>query len=256
MTTDVLTREENGVLGVTLNRPERKNALTRAMYEALAGALGRLDQAPSLRAMVITGAGDAFTSGNDIGDFMAHPPVDEDAPVARFLQALIAARKPLIAAVNGPGVGVGLTMLLHCDLVFMAANATLQAPFTRLGLVPEAASSLLLPRLAGHQRAAEILLLGKVLSAAEAERYGLANAIVPADEVKDKAMEAARAIAALPPEAIRLTKALLRGDPRIMEDRMREESALFAERLKSPEAMEAFTAFMQKRPPDFSKFGA
>lgn len=254
MTSHILTEEDNGVLIVTLNRPDRKNALTLSMYQDLAEALARLDEMASLRAMVITGAGDCFTSGNDIGDFMANPPKDENSPVIRFLHALHATKKPLIAAVNGAGIGVGLTMLLHCDFVYMVAGSELQAPFTKLGLVPEAASSLLLPRLTGHVRAAEILLLGKKLSAEDAKDIGLVNEVTTADALMDRAMEAARTIAALPPEAIRLTKELLKDNTGAVIDRMREEGALFGERLKSPEAMEAFTAFMQKRTPDFSKF--
>lgn len=254
MTAPILRDEKDGILTITMNRPDRKNALTVAMYDELSKALVQLDETASLRAAILTGAGDSFTSGNDIGDFMANPPTDENSPVIRFLHGLLATKKPLIAAVNGTGIGVGLTMLLHCDLVFMADDAILQAPFTKLGLVPEAASSLLLPRLAGHQRAAEILLLGKKIDAAEAKDMGLVNEVVPSDQLMNRAWEAARNIAALPPEAIRITKALMRGDTGPVKDRMGEEGALFSERLKSPEAMEAFTAFMQKRTPDFSRF--
>ncbi len=255
MSEHVEVTETGGVVTVTLNRSEKKNALTRSMYTAMADALTRLDEMAELRTLVLTGTGDFFTSGNDINDFIEHPPCSPDSPVSKFLAGISTARKPLIAAVNGSAVGVGLTMLLHCDLVYVAEDARLTAPFTKLALVPEAASSMLLPQRVGHAKAGEIFLMGKAISGTEAAAIGLAGAALPASAVMGAATQAASTIAKLPPGAIQATKSLMRQPPEPVPDRMAREGKIFGERLTGPEAREAFTAFMQKREPDFSQFG-
>lgn len=248
-------RDGSGVLHLALDRPEKKNALTRAMYAALADALADAADDPAVRVAVLSGRGGAFTGGNDLGDFMQDPPTGPESPVFRFLSAAVGFPKPLVAAVEGPAVGIGTTILLHCDLAYAAPGAVLKMPFVDLGLVPEAASSLLLPRLAGPARAAELLLFGEAFSAETAREVGLVNAVVDGDVVAH-ALERARALARKPPEAVRQTKALLR---RSTADAVGEtiayEGRLFVERLGSPEAQEAFSAFFEKRAPDFSRFG-
>ncbi|MBL8674896.1 MAG: enoyl-CoA hydratase [Rhodospirillales bacterium] len=242
-----------GVMVLTMDRPEKKNALTHAMYAGLDAALRAAEDDPAVRVVMITGAGDAFTAGNDLGDFAASPPVDREAPVFRFLEAIAGARKPLVAAVNGLAVGVGTTMLLHCDLVYAARSAAFSAPFVNLALVPEAASSLLLPRAIGRPKAAELFLLGARLTAVEAEAAGLVGAVFDDGALRGEAMARARALAARAPGAVRATKALMnRGDEPVVA-RMAAEAAVFAERLRSPELAEAVRAFMEKRAPDFSR---
>ncbi|MFN3596872.1 MAG: enoyl-CoA hydratase [Rubricoccaceae bacterium] len=241
------------VLRLTLARPEKKNALTRAMYAELARALAHAADDPAVRVALLAGEGGAFTAGNDLGDFVADPPADDASPVFQFLRAVSQFPKPLVAAVEGPAIGIGTTVLLHCDLVYAAPGARFQLPFVRLGLVPEAASSLLLPLVAGYVRAAEWLLLGEPFSAEDARAAGLVNDVVP--EVRAHALERARALAALPPRAVRQTKALLgrtRRGP--VAEAIRAEAERFTEALRSPEAHEAFTAFFEKRPADFSAF--
>ena len=256
MTEHILETLDRGVLTLTLNRPERKNALTPAMYERLAYKLSTADADADVRVVVVTGAGDAFTSGNDLADFAGTPPAGPDSPVFRFLRALVALEKPLVAVVNGTAVGVGVTMLLHCDLAFAAEGARFQLPFVNLGLVPEAASSLLLPALAGHLRASELLLLGERFDAAEAARIGLVNRVHPAAELVSKAGEKIRALADQPGEAVRLTKQLLKGGRRAEVDAvLAREGELFVQRLASPAAAEAFSAFFEKRRPDFRSVG-
>ncbi len=241
------------VLHLALDRPEKKNALTRAMYAALAGALNEAADNPKVRAVVLSGRDGVFTAGNDLGDFMMDPPTGPDSPVFRFLQAAASFPKPLFAAIEGPAIGIGTTILLHCDLAYAAPNAVFKMPFVDLGLVPEAASSLLLPRLAGAARAAEMLLFGEAFTAEAAYRVGLVNAVVP-DPVAH-ALERAAVLAQKPPAAIRQTKALLRHDTaEAIGQAMAHEGAVFVERLESPEAKEAFTAFLEKRPPNFSPF--
>jgi enoyl-CoA hydratase/carnithine racemase len=196
-----------------------------------------------------------FTAGNDLVDFMQNPPGSLDSPVGRFLNLLVSFEKPMIAAVDGKGVGLGLTMLLHCDLVYLSDRSELTAPFVGLGLVPEAASSLLLPRLVGHARASEILLLGEPVSAEAALRYGLANAVVPPDQVWPRALEAARKLGERAPNAVKLSKALLKASDALSpHERILKEGEIFTQLLSSPEVAEAFTAFFEKRKPDFSKF--
>jgi enoyl-CoA hydratase/carnithine racemase len=242
----ILTEIAAGVLTITLNRPAKKNALTGAMYTALAGALNQAAGGPEVRVAVIRGSGGSFTAGNDLGDFLADPPTDENSPVFQFLRALASFPLPLIAAVEGPAVGVGTTLLLHCDLAYAAPSARFRLPFVDLGVVPEAASSYLLPRTVGSARANELLLLGEPFSAHDARRMGLINAVV--DDPATHAAERAAVIAAKPPEAVRLTKALLRADRAGPVDAaMREEGRLFIERLASEEAQEALVRFVGRR---------
>lgn len=253
MSDHVRAEREGRVLLLALARPEKKNALTRAMYAALAEALTEAGGDAQVRAVVLAGDGGTFTAGNDLFDFMTDPPRDETSPVFRFLHAAVAFPKPLIAAVEGVAIGIGTTLLLHCDLAYAGPSARFKMPFTDLGLVPEAASSLLLPRLAGPARAAELLLLGETFGAETAREIGLVNGVD--DDPLAVAMEKAEALAAKPPAAVRQAKALLRAPlTERVQETIREEAALFVERLTSEEAQEAFTAFMEKRPPDFSRF--
>jgi enoyl-CoA hydratase/carnithine racemase len=252
--TEFVTVEDKGpVRLVTLNRTDKKNALTHAMYAALADAIAGVDEDPTKRVTVLTGAGDAFTAGNDLADFAAPQPAVR--PVERFLDTISSARKPIIAAVNGLAVGVGVTMLLHCDVVYAAPEATFSLPFTNLGLVPEAGSSLLLPRLVGRQRATEILLFGEPFDAAEAHRMGLLSRIVGRTQLVPFALDRAALLAAKAPAAVRLTKQLVRSPGDEIAARIHEEGAIFSAQLKSDEVKEAIGAFMEKRKPDFSRFG-
>jgi enoyl-CoA hydratase/carnithine racemase len=249
----------DGVATIEIARPEKKNALTLAMYEAMADALNTAREDAAVRALLITGQPGIFTSGNDIEDFMARPPGQGshmlDSPVARFMLALVDFDKPVVAAVTGAAIGIGTTLLLHCDLVYVADDARLAMPFVSLGLVPEFASSLLVPQLMGQRRAAEKLLLGDPFTAEQAVECGLANAVLPAGEVLNHARRVAERFNALPPGAVREAKRLLRAPQREqIAATIRTEGELFAARLRSPEAMEAFQAFFQKRKPDFSKF--
>jgi enoyl-CoA hydratase/carnithine racemase len=220
------------------------------MYAGLADALTAAAGDDAVRAVVLSGSGGVFTAGNDLLDFLMEPPTGADSPVFRFLTAAIGFPKPLIAAVEGPAIGIGTTILLHCDLAYAAPDARFRLPFVDLGLVPEAASSLLLPRLVGHVRAAERLLLGEPFGAEDALRDGLINEIVADQPVADRALERARDLAAKPPEAVRLSKALLRqGTAAAVETALHAEAAVFVERLQSAEAQAAFMAFLEKRPP-------
>jgi enoyl-CoA hydratase/carnithine racemase len=251
----VVVAAADGILRVQINRPERKNALSVAMYAQMARALTEAESDPAIRVMVIHGDPQVFTSGNDLLDFMNGAPGGEGRPVFDFLHAINAAAKPLVAAVNGPAIGIGTTMLLHCDLVYAAEGSKFQLPFVNLGLCPEAASSLLLPRMMGYQRAAELLLLGEIFSAATAHAYGLVTEIVPNGEELNAAMAAARKLAAKPPASLRVTKMLLKkASSDAAWQRMQEEGEQFDQMLRAPEAAEAFRAFFEKRPPDFSKF--
>ena len=254
MTDTVVITRTGGVLEIRLNRLEKKNALTRAMYDAMADAFTRVDADPTLRVALLTGTGDTFTSGNDIADFQARAAGDREGAASRFLPTISTMQKPLVAAVNGAAIGVGTTMLMHCDLIVAARSARFVMPFTSLGLVPEAASSLLFPRLLGHQRASALLLLGEPLDAATAFEWGFVNRVVDDGALMTTAHEIADRLAALPPEAVRLTKRLIREGAGDVAGRITEELALFRERLASPEAAEAFRAFLEKRKPDFSRF--
>ncbi len=243
------------VTRVELNRPEKKNALSPEMYAALAKALTDADADAQVRAVLIHGQANCFTSGNDVKDFLGLARGPAESPASGFLRAISTAKKPLVAAVGGPAVGVGTTMLLHCDLVYAAPNARLQMPFVPLGLLPEAASSLLLPAMAGYRRAAEMLLLGGPFGAEKALAAGIVTEIVPEGALLERGRQAAAALAALPPASVRMTKELMkRGLAGAVQERMTEELGLFGERLRSPEAKEALSAFMEKRKPDFSRF--
>ncbi len=256
MSEHIQVSRDAGVMTIRFNRPEKKNAFTVAMYETMTAALAEAERDAGVRVVQFTAAGDAFTAGNDLADFMSKPPTDENSPVFRFLSALASASKPLVAVVDGLGVGIGLTLLLHCDLVYASDRTKLRAPFVDLGLVPEAASSLLLPRLFGYQRAAEILLLGETIDARRAHELGLINAVVPSADLAARALEACHKLAAKPPMALKLTKQLLK-DPQhaTVAERIRHEAVFFGRQLVSAEVKEALTAFFEKRAPDFSKLG-
>jgi enoyl-CoA hydratase/carnithine racemase len=251
---DVIIARSGSVLEITLNRPEKKNALTRAMYAEVVGAFQTADADPAIRAVLLTGAGDTFTSGNDIRDFQARAASNERSAASPFLSALSTLKTPLVAAVNGAAIGVGTTMLAHCDLIVAARSARFVMPFTSLGLVPEAGSSLLFAQILGVQRANALLLLGEPLDAATAHEWGFVHQVVEDAALLDAARAVANRLAALPPQAVRLTKQLIRHGKPDLPGRIAEELVLFRERVGSPEAAEAFAAFVEKRKPDFSRF--
>ena len=249
----------DGVATIEIARPEKKNALTAEMYTAMADALQAAQDDGTVRAVLITGQPGIFTSGNDIEDFMSRGPGQgsdaEASPVFRFLKALALFEKPVVAAVTGAAIGVGTTMLLHCDFVYVSDEARLAMPFVSLGLVPEYASSLLVPQLMGYRRAAEKLLLGDPFTGEQAVECGIANAVLPAGELLNHARRVAERFNHLPPGAVRDAKALMRAPQReLVLQTIRNEGEIFSRRLRSPEAMEAFQAFFQKRRPDFSRF--
>ena len=251
----ILSETKDGVARIEINRPEKKNALTAAMYQAMADAIKAAETDGKVRVVLIHGKMDLFTAGNDLQDFLDNPPRDDNRPVFQFLYGISQAQKPIVAAVAGAAVGIGTTMLLHCDLVYAAPNARLQLPFVNLGLVPEAGSSLLLPALAGYQRAAELLLLGEPFSAQKGKEIGLVTEVVPEDQLFDTAMAQAKKLAGKPAASLRLTKRLMKqGHAAAVAQQIKLESGHFGERLNSPEAKEAFSAFLQKRKPDFTKF--
>ncbi|MEX6503610.1 enoyl-CoA hydratase [Pseudomonas zhanjiangensis] len=256
MSEHVVVEREQGLLTLRLNRLDKKNALTRAMYSAMAETLVQADQDPSVRAVLITGSEDCFTSGNDVADFIQAPPSGLGSEVFQFMLALFEFGKPVVAAVSGPAVGIGTTLLLHCDLVYVSREAILKMPFVNLGLCPEFGSSLILPRLLGHARAAELLLLGERFSGAQAAAWGIANqALDDGAATLAKAREMALRFQQLAPSAVADSKRLMRAPDREQLRRViEEEGALFGQRLRSPEAIEALTAFMQRRPADFSRF--
>jgi enoyl-CoA hydratase/carnithine racemase len=247
MSENVLTKKESGVLTLTFNRPEKKNAFTHAMYEAATAALKAAEDDADVRVVLMTGAGGVFTAGNDIGDFLEHPPAGEDSAVFRFLHALVDASKPLVAGVEGPAVGIGTTLLLHCDYVVASERARFHMPFVQLGVCAEGASSFLLPRVAGLALASELLLFGEPFDAATALRAGLVNKVVPEGSLQEVATERARTLATRPAEALRVTKRLIR-EPLRAEARatIAREGVEFVQRLQSTEAQEAFLAFMSR----------
>jgi len=253
----IRTAVHDGVAAIEIARPEKKNAITVAMYEAMTEALAAAQSEAKVRAVLITGQPGIFTSGNDLEDFMQRSSLSSDeSPVLRFMRALIECDKPVVAAVTGAAIGIGTTMLLHCDFVYVSDEARLAMPFVGLGLVPEFGSSLLVPKLMGRVRASEKLLLGDPFTGAEAVECGFANAVLPAGEVLPHARRVAQRFNALPPGAVRDTKRLMRQaqDPQALLQAIRAETQVFSDRLRSPEAQEAFSAFFQKRKPDFSKF--
>jgi enoyl-CoA hydratase/carnithine racemase len=248
MTDHILVSQAGGVCELRLNRPEKRNAITFAMYDTLWDALVRAEADDSVRAILLSGAGASFTAGNDLMDFVSHPPSGGDHGPARFIRLLPKIHKPLIAAVHGSTVGIGVTMLLHCDLVLAARSARLSMPFVKLGLVPEAGSSLLLSRLVGQQRAAELLFLGAPFDAATALNLGLVNRVVEDDVLLEEARTLARAVAEQPPGAMRATKQLLRSETGLSA-RIEEEMRAFEERLGSAEFKAAAQAFFGKGRP-------
>lgn len=240
-------------LHIRLDRPDKRNAVTRAMYDAMSEAIAQAESDDAVRVVLFSGAGDAFCAGNDLNDFLAEPPTGPSGPVFRFLRAISTASKVVVAAVHGSVVGIGMTMLLHCDLVVAARSARLSLPFTKLGLVPEAASSLLLPRAIGHRRAAELVLLGDPIDAATALQWGLVNRVVDDEALLAVASELTSRIGSLPPSAVRLSKELLKDDRDGIALRIQQEGNLFLAQLQGPEFQEAGTAFLEKRPADFSR---
>ncbi|MCI0465698.1 MAG: enoyl-CoA hydratase-related protein [Beijerinckiaceae bacterium] len=241
---NVRVARAGAVLCVTFDRPEKKNALDGAMYLAATGALRQADADPSIGAVVFAGAGGIFSAGNDLADFL--DPGPGELPAFTFIKALAACETPLIAAIEGIAIGIGATMMLHCDLVYVAPDTVFRLPFADLGLVPEAASSLLLPRRIGMAKAAELLLLGEAFGANEAVRLGLANAIVPASKLHDAALEKARRLAAKPRAALAAARRLMRGETKEIQARIEEEARLFSAALKSKEARAALAAFLGK----------
>ena len=239
---------ERGLLTLRINRLEKKNALTRAMYSQLAEGLRLADSDPEINAVLITGGAECFTAGNDIFDFLQQPPSILDSPVYHFMLNLLECRKPVIAAVAGAAVGIGTTMLLHCDLVYVSTDARLRMPFVNLGLCPEFGSSLILPRMLGHAKAAELLLLGEGFSGEQAAAWGIATeALGSGEAVLAKAREMALRFESLPPEAVRISKQLMKApDREQLRKVIEEEGALFTQRLRSPEAMAALSAFIKR----------
>ena len=259
MTHHIRTGVLNGVATIEIARPEKKNALTTDMYRAMSEALKAAQADPAVRAILFTGQPGIFTSGNDLEDFLQRPPGSEGdpnaSPVYAFMHTLLAVDKPVIAAVTGAAIGIGTTLLLHCDFVYVSDEARLAMPFTGLGLVPEFASSFLVPALMGPRRAAEKLLLGDPFNGEQAVECGIASAVLPASEVLPHARRVAERFNQLPPEAVRQSKRLLRrGQAVAVQDAMAAETGLFVQRLRSEEAREAFQAFFEKRKPDFTRF--
>ncbi len=251
---DILVHTEDGVATLSFNRLERKNSITSAMYAAMADAVEQAAADAAVRVLVIQGHETVFSAGNDIGDFLNQPPATADAPVFRFLRGIAGFPKPVIAAVSGPAVGIGTTLLFHCDLVYAGDNAAFSMPFVNLGLCPEAASSLLVPQMFGYHRAAEALLLGEPFMAEAALEAGLVNRVLPPTEANGYAQAQARKLAAKPLSALIETKRLMKqGQAMRVLEQMAEEGASFGRMLREPAAREAFTAFMEKRRPDFSK---
>jgi enoyl-CoA hydratase/carnithine racemase len=251
---DILTHTDAGVMTITFNRLDKKNSITSSMYAAMADAVAQAGADPAVRVVVFQGHESIFSAGNDIGDFLNQPPSTQESPVYRFLRGIATFEKPLLAAVAGPAVGIGTTMLFHCDLVYAGDNAAFSMPFVNLGLCPEAASSFLAPRMFGYHRAAEALLMGEPFFAEAAQEVGLVNRVVPPTEVNGYAQAQARKLAAKPLSSLIATKRLMKGgDQQAVLQKMDEEGQSFGRMLREPAAKEAFGAFMEKRKPDFSK---
>jgi len=244
---EIVVEDVGGARWLRIARPEKKNALTVAMYAAMADAIETANDRVDISSIVILAEGTTFTAGNDLMDFVKNPPAGFGSPVFRFLRALVRTPLPLIAAVQGAAIGIGTTMLLHCDFVYASSNARFAVPFVDLGLVPEAASSLLLPRAIGALRAAEMLYLGRSLTAAEALEAGLVGTVTEPDALIALATETATTLAGKPRNALLETKKLVRGNADDLESRMQTEAAVFAQQLASPEAQKAFAAFFQGR---------
>jgi enoyl-CoA hydratase/carnithine racemase len=253
MSEHIVVEASGPVLTLRIDRPDKKNAITTAMYAALADALEAAAADDNIRVATILGSGGIFTSGNDLKDFQQAPPIGGEPPVFRFIDAIASFPKVLIAGVSGSAIGIGTTILLHCDLVVASSSARFHMPFVDLALVPEAASSLLFPRLVGPQRAARHLIFGEPFDAETALAYGVIGDIVPEASLEERVRVLAANVAAKPPEAVRLTKRLIRGDLPQLRERIASENELFGQRLQSAEAAEAFRAFFEKRPPNFSR---
>lgn len=251
----ILAETSDRIRTIVFNRPEKKNAFTRGMYERLVRLLDDAAADDGVRVVMLRGTEGCFTSGNDLKDFLERPPRDTDSPVFQLLLRLHRLDKPLVAAVQGPAIGLGTTMLLHCDLVFAGEGAMFQLPFVDLGLCPEGASTFLVPRMMGHQRASELLLLGERFGAGTAHAVNLVNRVCADDRVVAEAHDVARQLAEKPPASVRLTKQLLRrATTQRTGEALHAEAEQFMQRLTSPEAKEAFTAFLERRKPDFSRF--
>ncbi|WP_101049046.1 enoyl-CoA hydratase [Macromonas nakdongensis] len=251
---DILSHVDGGVMTLTFNRLARKNSLTAAMYATLADALEQAQADASVRVVVLQGDEAIFSAGNDVGDFLNAPPADQNTPVFRFLRNIASFPKPLVAAVCGPAVGIGTTMLFHCDLVYAGDNAAFSMPFVNLGLCAEGASSLLAPQMFGYHRAAEALLLGDAFYAEAALEVGLVNKVLPPSEANGYAQAVARKLAAKPLSSLVETKRLMKkGQQALVLHTMAEEGDVFGRMLREPAAKEAFSAFLQKRQPDFSQ---
>ncbi len=253
---DILTSKADGIFTIEFNRPEKKNAITQAMYQMMGDAIAAAERDPEIRAILIQGKPEIFTAGNALEDFQVDAAPDlETRPATHFMRQLSGATKPVIAAVAGAAIGIGTTMLVHCDIVYAADNAKFSLPFAPLGLCPEFGSSYLLPKIVGNQRAAEMLLLGEGFSAEEAYEMGFVSRVVPAMELHEFARMQAAKLVALPASSLRVTKRLLKsGQAKAVQERIAEENRQFAAMLASPEATEAFAAFFEKRRPDFKKF--
>ncbi len=250
----VVTTLAEGVLTLRMNRLDKKNALTQAMYSGMAEVIESAATNKEVRALLITGDANCFCAGNDLVDFMNLSAAPGDTPVERFMKALAEFEKPVVASVCGVAVGIGVTMLLHCDLVYCGEKTKLNMPFVSLGICPEFASSYVLPRLMGHVRAAELLMLGEAFTAETALQYGLVNALLPNEQVEAKAQEKAKHLASLAPKAMRVTKMLLKKwSNATSAEAIAFEAGHFMPMLKQPEAIESITAFLQKRKPDYSK---
>lgn len=254
MSENVLVAVENRTLTIRIHRPDKKNALTRAMYIAMSDAIRQAEQDTNVRVILLTGGDDCFTAGNDIADFAGARP--GEPPVAlEYLRILADAKKPVVAAVSGVAIGIGTTMLLHCDLVYASQTARFQLPFVNLGLCPEAGSSFLMPSLVGHHRAAELILLGEPFGAEEAHALGVVNQVVASSDLMGTAAQRAQQLVEKPPTALRTTKMLLKaGANESIQQAMARETQQFAALLQGPEAKEAMMAFLQRRKPDFTKF--
>lgn len=243
---------EGAVATLAFNRPQKKNAITAAMYQSAADALKEAGANDAVRVIMMTGDGGCFTAGNDLEDFLQNPPQGDDSSVTQFMNTLRSMTKPVVAAVPGLAIGIGTTLLMHCDLVYAANTAKFAMPFTQLGLCPEFASSVLLPRIAGYQRAAEKLLLGEPFDAVEAEKMGLVNRVLPAEELMPFVRMQATKLAALPSESLRITKQLMQADLQGgIAGAMQSEMQHFQKMLSGPDAKEAFSAFLEKRKPVF-----
>ena len=254
MTDHVLCDLDQGVLTIRINRIDKKNALTTEMYGVMADAIERAGTDGAIRVVLFTGTGGVFTAGNDLVDFLQNPPSGPQSPVYRFINGLLNTDVPIVAAVDGFAVGIGTTMLLHCEQVFATARATFSMPFINLGILPEAGSSMLLAENCGYQKAAELLMLGESFNGREALQAGIVAHLVEPEELLENALETARKLAAKPRDALRATKRLMRRPKEPLDERVQRENELFLKFLSSPEAREAMAAFLEKRKPDFKQF--